>query len=51
MVCECGHIKSDHEYGRDYGVHGWFCRHRSEKGSPDCGCEFYRKKIKEVLKN
>ncbi len=52
MVCECGHIKSDHEYGRDFGVHGWMCRHRNvSNGSPDCSCEFYKKKAKEVLKN
>ncbi len=51
MVCVCGHIKSDHEYGRDFGAHSWQCGHRGEKGGHDCSCEFYRKKEKEVIKN
>ena len=50
MVCECGHNKDCHEYGRDYGVHGYHCAHRNEKGNCDCGCEYYKKKTK-VLKN
>lgn len=49
MVCKCGHMRSEHEYGKDYGAHGYMCSVRT------CSCEYYSKKytkkIKEVIKN
>ena len=57
MVCECGHNKNEHAYGRDYGSHGYTCEHKNEKDTNEyqksgrhCNCEYYRKKEKVLEK-
>ena len=53
MVCVCGHKKSEHLSGIDYGRNGWMCNHeeRNTKGylvTCQTSCSQYTKKTKEA---
>ena len=50
MTCVCGHNKTEHLSGRDYGRNAWKCSHRqvNEDGSiQHCNksCAEYTKKV------
>ena len=44
MVCECGHMRDDHQYEKDFGAFGFMCIVKT------CNCDFYKKRPMEIKK-
>jgi len=44
MVCECGHMRGDHQDEKDFGAFGFMCNVKT------CNCEYYRNKIMGIKK-